>query len=197
MPENLNVLFLAAEADPFIKVGGLGDVAGALPRSLHGLPPEVRGGTALDIRLVLPLHSAIKPEGLRPLMIFPLSYKGGDLQVQVHETNLGGMTVYFIGGEPIATSGSVYSLDSALDAEKYTFFSLAALELTRHLDWKPNIVHANDWHNGAGRYASHWRERCWASNPIGASTPTPPERRKYISLRPMPSPENIQSHSWQ
>ena len=153
MPENLNVLFLAAEAEPFIKVGGLGDVAGALPRSLHDLPPEVTGGTALDIRLVLPLHSAIKAEGLRPLMIFPLSYKGGDLHVQIHEANLGGMTVYFISGEPIAASGSVYSVDSALDAEKYTFFSLAALELTRQLDWKPNIVHANDWHTALACYA--------------------------------------------
>ena len=104
MPENLNVLFLAAEADPFIKVGGLGDVAGALPRSLHDLPPEVTGGTALDIRLVLPLHSAIKPEGFHPLMIFPLSFKGGDLHVQVLESNLGGMKVYFISGEPITAS---------------------------------------------------------------------------------------------
>ncbi len=153
MPENLNVLFLAAEAEPFIKVGGLGDVAGALPRSLHDLPPEVTGGTALDIRLVLPLHSAIKSEGFRPLMIFPLSYKGGDLHVQVLESNLGGMTVYFISGEPITASGSVYSSNSALDAEKYAFFSLAALELTRQLDWKPNIVHANDWHTALACYA--------------------------------------------
>ena len=89
--------------------------------SLHGLPPEVRGGTVLDIRLALPLHSAIKTEGLRPLMIFPLSYKGGDLQVQVHETNLGGMTVYFIGGEPIATSGSVYSLDFGVGRREIYF----------------------------------------------------------------------------
>ena len=153
MPENLNVLFLAAEAEPFIKVGGLGDVAGALPRSLHDLPPEVTSGTALDIRLVLPLHPAVKAESLRPLMIFPLSYRGGDLHVQILETSLGGMTVYFISGEPITSSGSVYSIDSELDAEKYTFFSLAALELTRQLDWKPNIVHANDWHTALACYA--------------------------------------------
>jgi starch synthase len=153
MPENLNVLFLAAEADPFIKVGGLGDVAGALPLSLHDLPPEVTGGTVLDIRLVLPLHSAIKTEGLRPLMIFPLSHQGGDLHVQVYESNLGGMTVYFISGGPITSTGSVYSSDSKLDAEKYTFFSFAALELTRQLDWKPNVIHANDWHTALVCYA--------------------------------------------
>jgi starch synthase len=153
MPENLNVLFLAAEADPFIKVGGLGDVAGALPRALHDLPPEVTGGTTLDIRLVLPLHSAIKTEGLRPLMIFTLSHQGSDLNVQVYESNLGGMTVYFISGDPITSSGSVYSSDSKLDGEKYTFFSFAALELTRQLDWKPNVIHANDWHTALVCYA--------------------------------------------
>jgi starch synthase len=153
MPENINVLFLAAEAEPFIKVGGLGDVAGALPRALHDLPLEASSGTTLDIRLVLPMHPAIKSEGLRPLMIFPLSYKGGDLQVQVHESNLNGMTVYFISGQPIASSGSVYSADAALDAEKYVFFSLAALELTRQLDWKPNILHVNDWHTALACYA--------------------------------------------
>ena len=155
MPENVNVLFLAAEAEPFVKVGGLGDVAGSLPRFLRGLPPEVTNGSGMDVRLVLPLHSVIKSEvsNLRPLSIFPLFCKTGDLQVQVFETSLEGLPVYFIDGQPIASSGSVYSSDSALDAEKYAFFSLAALELTRQLDWKPNIVHANDWHTALACYA--------------------------------------------
>ncbi len=75
------------------------------------------------------------------------------MQVQVFETTLDGMPVYFLGGEPIASSGSVYSSDASLDAEKYSFFSLAALELTRQLDWKPTIVHANDWHTALACYA--------------------------------------------
>ena len=153
MSEVLNVLFLAAEADPFVKVGGLGDVSGALLRALRGVPPEVVDGCVADVRLVLPMHSAVKAEarGLRPLMMFPLSRSTGDVQVQVFETVFEGMPVYFLGGEPI--SGSVYSLDSKLDAEKYTFFSLAALELTRQLDWKPNVIHANDWHTSVACYA--------------------------------------------
>jgi len=155
VPENLNVLFLAAEAEPFVKVGGLGDVAGALPRYLRGLPPEVTEGSALDVRLVLPMHPVVKSDvsDARPLLIFPLAKKDGDVQVQVFETSLNGMTVYLIDGEPISSSGSVYSLDAALDGEKYTFFSLAALELTRQLNWKPNIVHANDWHTALACYA--------------------------------------------
>ncbi len=155
MPETLNVLFLAAEADPFIKVGGLGDVAGSLPRYLRGLPAEVTNGTIVDVRLVLPMHPMIKAEtyGLHPLSIFPLSLKNGDVQVQVFETTLDGLPVYFLSGAAISSSGSVYSSDSALDGEKYSFFSLAALELTRQLDWKPTIVHANDWHTALACYA--------------------------------------------
>jgi starch synthase len=155
MSETLNILFLAAEADPFIKVGGLGDVAGSLPRYLRGLPLEVTNGIVVDVRLVLPMHPMIKAEshGLRPLSIFPLSLKTGDIQVQVFETTLDGLPVYFLDGEPVASSGSVYSSDASLDGEKYSFFSLAALELTRQLDWRPTIVHANDWHTALACYA--------------------------------------------
>lgn len=130
-------------------------MAGSLPRFLRGLPLEVTNGSVVDIRLVLPMHSAVRSDvhSLRPLSIFSLPRKTGDVQVQVFETNLDGLPVYFLDGEPISSSGSVYSLDAALDGEKYIFFSLAALELTRQIDWKPNIVHANDWHTALACYA--------------------------------------------
>ena len=157
MPETLNVLFMAAEAEPLIKVGGLGDVAGSLPRALRGLPSGARGGeSAPDVRLVLPLHSAIRPEafGFRPLSIFGLPRGDSEVQVQVLEGQLEGIPVYLVGGGPIEASGSVYSSNPALDAEKYVFFSLAALELARQINWKPDIVHANDWHTAIAIYAT-------------------------------------------
>ncbi len=151
----LRVLYLAAEAEPFVKVGGLADVAGALPRALRGLPAEVTQGSEVDIRLVLPLHPVIKTQtkGLRPLFIFSLPRRGRDLRVSVFEAHLDGMLVYFLEGEPIAAGGSVYSSDATLDGEKYTFFSLAALELPRQLGWTPSIIHANDWHTALVCYA--------------------------------------------
>ncbi len=152
MPKNINVLFLAAEAEPFVKVGGLGDVASALPRALRNLPAEARGDSFLDVRLVLPHHSAIKAEA-RPLAIFPLERGGKDLAVQVSETALDNMPVYFIGGGPISSVGSVYSSNPAVDAEKYAFFSLAALELPRILNWEVDIFHAHDWHTALAVYA--------------------------------------------
>jgi starch synthase len=161
MPHSINVLFMAAEADPFVKVGGLGDVAGALPRALRGLPPEVTGDVRLDVRLVLPLHPVVNDASIRPLTVFALRRGESEVQVEVHEASLDGLPVYFIGGEAIRSGGSVYSSNAVLDGEKYAFFSFAALELARQLNWDVNLIHANDWHTALAAYgnlARRWEE---------------------------------------
>lgn len=147
-------MFLAAEADPFVKVGGLGDVAGALPRALRSLPSEVLGDVKLDIRLVLPLHSAVRTEALRPLTVYSIPRGQTELQVEAFETSLDGLPVYFITGDPIRNSGSVYSSSAVEDGEKYSFFSLAALDLPRQLNWNVDLIHANDWHTALAAYGN-------------------------------------------
>jgi starch synthase len=160
MNGSLNVLFLAAEAEPFVKVGGLGDVAGSLPRYLRQLSDQSSGGS-IDVRVVLPFHSVLKAgrHGLRPVLSFPLEREQGDVRVQVFSANVDGLPFYLLDGSPIAAGGSVYSSDPVLDGEKYTFFSLAALELARRLDWRPDIIHANDWHAALACYALLVRRR--------------------------------------
>lgn len=158
MPQIINVLFLAAEADPYVKVGGLGDVAGSLPRALRALSNE---DVKLDVRLVIPLHPVIHAEGLKPLGMFSMPRGSSEVQVEAFEASLDGMPVYFISGEPIRANGSVYSSNAALDAEKYAFFSLAALELPRQINWMPDIIHANDWHTALAVYGlltKRWEE---------------------------------------
>jgi len=56
----IRVAFLASEADPLIKVGGLGDVAGSLPAELNLLPSDLLAGFKLDVRLFLPYHHQIQ-----------------------------------------------------------------------------------------------------------------------------------------
>ncbi|RPJ29337.1 MAG: glycogen synthase [Chloroflexi bacterium] len=159
MPRTINILFLAAEAEPFVKVGGLGDVAGTLPRALRALSnDEIK----LDVRLVLPHHSVIRSDSLKAVGIYSIPRGKTEVQVEVSEGVLEGMPVYFINGDPIRSSGSVYSSNSKLDAEKYVFFSLAALELPRQINWEPNVIHANDWHTALTAYGNlvkRWKEK--------------------------------------
>jgi len=159
MSEPIKVLFLSAEAEPFIKIGGLADVAGSLPLALRALPAKAAGGARLDVRLVLPLHRSIHAgaKTLSPVAEFSVFRRGGALPVQVFERFQGGMPVYLIGGEPLTSAPSVYSTDPVADRDKYTFFSLAVLELIRSLDWQPDIIHANDWHTALALYALHSR----------------------------------------
>lgn len=155
MSATIKILFLAAEAEPFIKIGGLADVAGSLPLALRELSHHASRGAILDVRLVLPLHRTIRTEANTLRLVAKLSVPrdGGNIAAQVFKLSSGGMPVYFINGDPLSSSPSVYSADIAEDREKYTFFSLAALELIRHLDWQPDIVHANDWHTALALYA--------------------------------------------
>lgn len=145
--KKLNVLFAASEAAPFVKVGGLGDVAGSLPRALSRLEH------APDIRMVLPLHQSIDREkySLKPVAVFTIAHAYQQIQAEVFETEFAGVPVYFIAGEPIGEA--VYSSDEYLDGLKYIFFSLALLELPRVLKWHPDILHVNDWHTAAAIYS--------------------------------------------
>ncbi|MGZ6347426.1 MAG: glycogen synthase [Anaerolineales bacterium] len=156
----MKILFLAAEAEPFVKIGGLADVAGSLPIALRALPAQTSAGGSLDVRLVLPFHQGVKVEtaALHLAAEYSISRQGLFVPVKVFETSLDGMPVYFISGAPISNTHTVYSLDSNQDREKYAFFSLAALELTHHLGWEPDIIHANDWHTSFALYAVHTRQ---------------------------------------
>lgn len=155
MSPDLKVLFLAAEAEPFIKVGGLGDVAGSLPRAIRALPPEFTRGVTVDVRLVIPLHSVMRSDrrDYRPIAAFSVLHAKGPVPVRAFVAQNGDLPVYLLDAEPIARSGSVYSSETSLDAEKYTFFSLAALELARRLSWDVDLFHANDWHTALACYA--------------------------------------------
>ena len=143
------ILFIASEADPFVKVGGLGDVAGSLPKALREL------GRDLDVRLVIPFHTAIHTDNLNLQLeaVFAIARAGEEMPVQVFRTDLNGLPVYLVSGRPFSQTLKVYETDTAVDGEKFVFFTLAALELARRLDWHPDIVHANDWHTAVAPYA--------------------------------------------
>jgi starch synthase len=151
----LRILFLGAEADPFIKVGGLGDVTGSLPRSLRSLDSGLAGGYTLDVRLAIPYHYAIHPKVTDSELIteFTLRRGRGVLRGEAFQTEAGGVPVYLIHGPPFEEETPVYLYDTPLDGDRYTFFSLGALKTVEQIGWQPDIIHANDWHTAMALYA--------------------------------------------
>lgn len=161
----MKVLFLAAEAQPLVKVGGLGDVAGTLPPALCQLKEKP------DVRLVLPFHQAIREKdlSLAPVAAFTIGHVDGSVPVEVYRSDVEDLPVYLISGKPVVDTPTVYSSDGHRDGNKYVFFSLAALELARALDWQPDVLHAQDWHTAAAIYAL---EKWYRKDPFYERTAT-------------------------
>lgn len=134
----MEILFLAAEMSPLFKVGGLADVVGSLPKALARLGHQVR--------VVLPLHSPQPPTGFSPLpgsANIPLSGREEAVSFWQREW-VPGVTVYLIDHPGYFRRGGVYSFDD--DLERFTLFSLAALELPSIAGFRPDVVHCHDWH---------------------------------------------------
>ena len=134
----MKVCFIAAEAAPFVKVGGLGDVIGSLPKALREL--------GVDARVILPLYSSIDRER------FGLKYKAYQFvdlgwrhsYCGIFETEVDGVPCYFVDNEQYFNRDSIYGQID--DGERFAFFSKAALEILPALDFKPDVVNVNDWH---------------------------------------------------
>ena len=136
---------MASEASPLVKVGGLADVAGSLPRVLAAM--------GHDVRIALPGYGAIDWDTVRPTFrtAFPIGHRGGQQIAEIYETRLGRVPCYLVSGPPIPKDRRIYG-DVASDAQAFVFLSLAALSLCRALDWKPDVLHAHDWHAGTAVY---------------------------------------------
>ena len=154
MAKQIKVLFVAAEVAPLVKVGGLGDVAGSLPYALKSLSPEDNGGHTVDIRLVLPFHIVLRKKISDPKFLFSFNIPTKDepINANIFYTMINEIPTYLIAGKPIDDAPLVYSSDANIDGYKYTFFSMAILPLIKELKWRPDILHANDWHTALAVY---------------------------------------------
>ena len=139
----LKILFLSAEAVPFAKVGGLADVAGSLPRAIRAL--------GHDVRLMMPRYGAIRSDQFHFEKIGePFSIPVGPGEERVHligSTLDGEVPVYLTWNDPYFSSRDrVYGFED--DAQRFAVFGRACLAALHFLDWKPDVIHANDWHTG-------------------------------------------------
>lgn len=141
MKTNLKVLFVAAEAVPFAKVGGLAETAAALPKALRAL--------GVDVRIMIPRYGSVRNEATKAERIGdPIPVKAGAQEERVHllrTTGLGDVPVYLLwDGNYFSPREKVYGFND--DPQRFMFFSRSVLAALRVLDWKPDLIHANDWH---------------------------------------------------
>ena len=136
----MRVVFVSAEADPFAKTGGLGEVVGSLPSFLHK--------QGVDVRVIMPKYSAIaecyKTE-FRHLAHFDVQVAWRQQYCGIEEMVYQGVHYYFIDNEYYFSRSRIYGEYD--DAERFAFFSRAALESLIHIPgFKPDIIHCHDWH---------------------------------------------------
>lgn len=136
------ILFVASEAVPFVKTGGLADVAGSLPKCFDK--------TYYDVRVVIPKYLCI-PEQWRNQMTyvdsFYMDYLGQSRYVGIMQYEYEGVTFYFIDNESYFSGARPYG-DWLLDMEKFAFFSQAALSALPVIGFQPDVVHCHDWQTG-------------------------------------------------
>ena len=144
--QSLSVLFVASEAAPFVKTGGLGDVAGSLPPALARLGHKPT--------LVLPLYAGIDraAHGLEPAgAAVEVPWGEGKLALKVWRGRLDGCPVYFLEHDPLFGRPGLYGengRDYPDNLARFGVFCRAVPELCRSLELRPRIIHAHDWQTG-------------------------------------------------
>ncbi|MFA5134951.1 MAG: glycogen/starch synthase [Patescibacteria group bacterium] len=149
--KQLKVLFVGAELNPLAKVGGLGDVVGALPKALkHG---------GIDVRIALPKYGSIDNTKYPSTPIaegIPVPFNGTEESIGIFQTPLPGsdVPIYLIDNYHYLGQNGVY-FDTAgpsdnpnREAERFTFFARSCFSLFESLGWYPDLIHCNDWHTG-------------------------------------------------
>ena len=156
MTPSLRIAFIASEAVPYAKTGGLADVVGALPKALAALGHEVV--------VILPKYTAIEAEryGIKPFLS-PLgvwmgegeewcaAYVAGDTKPKRgrRKASPGKLTTYFIESHKFFNRWGLYhdaAYQDYLDnPRRFGFFSRAGLQLCIDMGFSPDVVHVHDW----------------------------------------------------
>ena len=137
----MKVLYVVSEAVPFVKTGGLADVAGSLPQALQL--------ENVDIRVVMPKFGKISEEYRNNMehvydSTLNVSWRSKFFGIDKYVQN--GVTYYFIDNQDYFDREGFYGYDD--DAERFSFFCRGVLEMLPQIDFWPDIIHTNDWHAG-------------------------------------------------
>lgn len=136
------IIFATSEAVPFIKTGGLADVAGALPKCFDK--------NEYDVRVILPKYACIKQNWKEKMeyvthFYMDLGYK--NCYVGILQMEYEGVKFYFIDNEYYFNGPKPYD-GAPWDLEKFAFFSKAVLSILPVIDFRPDLIHCHDWQTG-------------------------------------------------
>ncbi len=135
------VLFVTSEAAPFVKTGGLGDVAGSLPAAMRE--------KGHDVRVVLPEYSqlsSIYKDQLENITHFRTNITWRNEYVGVNKLKQNGVPFYFIDSKKYFDRSNLY--DNPDRHLQFILFMRGVLEMLPLIDFKPDIIHCNDWQTG-------------------------------------------------
>lgn len=137
----MKVLLVASEASPFIKSGGLGDVMGALPKQLSK--------NGLEVTVVIPKYRTINSDIKNKLEFqkwFMVEVGWRSKYCGIYKYYEDGVTYYLLDNEGYFDRDGLYGYYD--DAERFAFFDRAVLKLLRQIDYRPDVIHLNDWQTG-------------------------------------------------
>src|SRR5687767_15138325 len=136
----MRVAIISAEAVPYSKTGGLGDVAGALPKA--------RKQIGIDSLLITPCYLQTKDEYLWKMAVEDLqvTWRGRAFHAKAFYSEANGSPTFLIDAPSLFHRDSIYGYIE--DYERFAFFNHAALALLERLGPPPDIVHLNYWHCG-------------------------------------------------
>lgn len=138
----MKILFVASEAAPFLKTGGLADVAHALPKYLKK--------SGIDIRVIMPKYGKISDEFKSKMdhiaeYTVPVGWR--NQYCGLEHIKYDGIDFYFMDNEYYFKRNEPYGHYD--DGEIFSFFSRGVLESIKYIDdFIPDIIHCNDWHSG-------------------------------------------------
>jgi len=139
----IKVLFCISEAQPYAATGGLGEVGGSLPKAI------VADSKCVDIRVMIPLYQVVGSDVRKKFKFLgstEIEFAKHKEYCGVLEYKEGPITYYFIDNEKYFRREKLYGYED--DYERFAFFSKACIDTFKITGFKPDIVHANDWHSG-------------------------------------------------
>ena len=141
--EKLKILFVSSEVSPYIKSGGLGEVSSSLPKALLDI--------GIDIRIVFPKYSIMDEKyinDLKYIETIQIKLNWRNPNASILKLNNAYNETYLIENDYYFGRDYIYGFED--DYERFAFFSKSVVEMLPIIDFKPDVIHFNDWQTALG-----------------------------------------------